>query len=436
MTSKLMRCGLCSCLLLPILISAPVIASDFAEASDVRQLEVTVIKGKNLPALLNKNIDGYSIMAVVNNELEAIPFQFDDKNIRGLTYVPGGRLEVKGQAGVFEEDDELAFMYKDMESQATTEMRNMISGEVISELEISEKNSSRYAYVVKGNAQRSLKSYASYNMDTGLVTTENYTLNIDPNNIFVWEDWRHNGFEGTPSAPNVLDTMKIRIYAKLGFLGATLHNSLIPIKTLAAKNGPVRAIVEADGSVRMLGIKLATSGLSATFTSQTIEYPLYLKIPRAAGALSDFRMDVTYDFVGFEGSRFRSALGPKEPLITGSEESRKLYKNYKMDLDNPWVSLSTGKNWDMIHLFKHSDNFKPTLNTVYKDVSAGHKANKPERYKGSSSEFGTSLSDVPVGQGGASLEYVTYIGPNLWQGNNPEMAVYELMHPAKVKVNE
>ena len=436
MASKLIACTLFSYSLLSVLISAPAIGSDFVEASDVRQLEVTIIKGKKLPALLNKNIDSYSIMAVVNNKLEAIPFQFDDKNIRGLTYVPGGRLDVKGQAGVFEEDDELVFMYKDMAPQATAEMRKMVSGEVVSELEISEKNSSRYAYVIKGNAQRSLKSYASYNMDTGLVTTESYTLDIDPDNIFVWEDWRHNGFEGTSSAPNVLDTMKIRIYAKLGFLGATLYNSLIPIKTLAVKNGPVRAIVEADGSVSMLGIKLATSGLSATFTSQTIEYPLYLEIPRAAGALSDFRMDVTYDFVDFEGSRFRTALGPKEPLITGSEESRELYENYKMDLDNPWVSLSTGKKWDMIHLFKHSDNFRPTLSTVYKDVAAGHKANKPERYKGSSSEFGTSLSDVPVGQGGSSLEYVTYVGPNLWQGNNPEMTVYELMHPAEVKVND
>lgn len=415
--------------------TSPLASAELTPPSPARFLEVIVMKGKQLPTLLNKPVVDYSVMAVHNGKLSPIPYQFDDKNIRGLTYVEGAKLAVDGKAGVLEENDELVFMYKDMGIKTDAQLQTLSSGKIISELEITEKGSSRYAYVVAGNTERSDKTYTHYDIKTGLVDTESYTLQLNPKNLLIWSDWIIKGFTGTASAPNILDTMKVRVKAKLGFIGATLHNGLVPAKTLAVKNGPVRTIIEADASVSILGIHLAKAGVSTTFTAQTIEYPVFAALPKAAGILSTLIIDVTLDYVDFEGSRYRTALGPKEAMITGTKEAATLRENYKSSLDNSWISISTGKNWDMIFVFFHEANFKPTLSAVYKDATAGDKANKPERFKGSNSELGVSLNDVPVGLE-TSLKYNLYFGPDLWQGNNPEAAAADIMNPAEVTVNQ
>lgn len=425
-----------STLMLTLVFSFQVIASDKpAPPSPARNLEVVIIKGKELALILNKEVANYSIMAIENGKLAPIPFQFDDKNIRGLTYVEGGILAVDGKVAVLEEKDELVFMYKDMGNKAEGDSLALTSGKVISELEITEKDTSRYAYLVEGNPERSSKVYASYNFDTGLVDTESFSLQLDPENLLVWSDWIIKGFEGTPSAPNILDTMKARVTAKLGFVGATLHNSMIPVKMLAVKNGPVRSIIEADASVSILGIDLAKAGVSTTFTANTIQYPIFAAIPKAAGVLSTLTIDVTLDYVDFEGSRFRTALGPKAPLITGTKDAGQSREKYKSNLENPWLAISSGKNWDMIFVFVHEENFKPTLSSIYKDANAGDKARKPERFKFSNSEIGVRLDDVPVGLE-TSLEYNLYFGSDLWQGNEPEASVKDITNPAVVTVSQ
>jgi len=416
------------------LISTPLFAANISPISPARQLEVTTVSGKELPKLLNKASEPFSLMAISNGQMLPIPFQFDDVNIKGLVYVPGGKLTVQGQAGIIEENDQLAFMYKDMGAKASPEQLGAIEGSVVSELEISEDGIQRYAYIIDGNPQRSNKRYANYNFETGLVETESYSLQVSPKNILVWEDWNVKGFSGTPSAPNVLDTMKVRIKAKLGFVKATLHNSLLPIDTLAVKNGPVRSIVEADLSIRILGIDLAKGGLTTTFTAQTIEYPIFLMFPKAGKVLSALDIDVTVDYLDFEGSRYRTALGPKEPMITGTKDAKKLRDKYTTDRDNPWITISTGKNWDMFFFFFSSEGFNPTLSALYYDENAGDGANKPERYKGSNSELGPSITDLPFGNEGI-LNYNLYFGADLWQGNNPEKAAQQIMNPAKVIVH-
>ena len=414
--------------------SSQLFAGNINEISPARNLEVTIVTGKETPKLLNKASDQYSLIAVRDGEIIPIPYQFDDMSVKDLVHVPGGKLAVKGKEGIIEEEDQLAFMYKDMGVKVTSEQLTSVEGSVVSELEINEDGVQRYAYIIEGNSQRSEKVYAHYDFKTGLVQTESYSLQVAPDNILVWEDWIIKGFSGTPSAPNILDTMKVRVKAKLGFIKATLYNSLIPVRTLAVKNGPVRAIVEADASIGMLGIDLASGGLTTTFTAQTIEYPLYLIFPKAGEVLSSLSLDVTLDYVDFEGSRYQTALGPKEPMITGTKEAEDQRDNYGIDLDNPWITISTGKNWDMFFFFERSEGFDPTVSAIYRDKTAGDGANKPERYKKSSSELGPSITNIPFGNEG-TLGYNLYFGPDLWEGDNPKKAAEQIINRAKVIVH-
>ncbi|MBQ0720274.1 MAG: hypothetical protein KBT88_02020 [Gammaproteobacteria bacterium] len=400
--------------------------------SAARLLEVIVVKGAQLPALLDKAMSNYSLMAVRHGKLVPIPYQFDDLNTGGRSYVKGGVLNVDGKAGIVEAIDELVFMYKDMGVQASEALRAQSSGTVISELQINDNNSVRYAYLVAGNPERSDKVYSHYDMNTGLVTAESYSLQLDPDNLLILSDWIIKDFGDASVPTNVLDTLKMRVKGKLGF-SATVDNEEIPAKALAVKNGPVRTIVEADTSIRILGISIASGTVSATFSAQTIKYPVFITLPKAAGTLSSLAIDLTLDYVDFDGSRYRTALGPKEPMITGTKQAATQRDLYKSDLANPWVSISSGNNWDMFLIFSHQDNFKPTLNAIYRDASAGDKAKKPERFKGSNSEIGISLSDIPVGIE-TSLNYNFYFGAGLWQGDDVDETLDELMNPAVVSV--
>ncbi|PCJ17821.1 MAG: hypothetical protein COB04_08150 [Gammaproteobacteria bacterium] len=400
-----------------------------------RQLEVTLIKGHALPFILGENTQAYSLMAVIEGQLAAIPFQFDDINLKGLTFVPGAKIPVDGTENVLDPQDELVFMYKDMAEKLAPDQFRDLQDQIISEFEITEDGVSRYAYLVKGNSERSTKVYSHYNFETGYLETESYSLQFNPKNILLWSDWKIKDFEGTQSAPNILDTMKARLHARLGFMKATLHNRLLPVSMIGVKNGPVRSIVEGDVSLGLFGYDILSAGVSVTFTAQTIEYPIFAFLPKAADAFSEFSIDVTLDYVDLEGSRYRTALGPKEPLITGQPVSEQVRAQYTTDMDNPWLAISTGKNWDMFFVFTAPEGFNPTLKALYRDSAAGDKPNKPERYKGSNSELGVNLSDLPVGIE-TILNYSLYFGPDLWQGNNPEKAAFDILNPAQVTIKQ
>lgn len=421
--------GLIGTLILPSLVSA-----GMEVTNPSRQYEVTVVKGEALP-ITGEPTAEYSVMAIEGGKLSPIPFQFDDKNIKGLNFVPGAIVKVDGKENVVEAQDELAFMYRDMGPKADAAAIGSLEGAIVSELEITEEGTSRYAYLVKGNGQRSDKVYAHYDFETGFIETETYTIQFDPNNITVWSDWKIKGFTGTDSAPNVLDMMKARFFVRLGFLKATLHNAIIPARTIAVKNGPVRAIVEADISIGALGINVLTGGVSVTLTPQAIRYPIFAFFPKAAEALSEFYIDVTIDHVDFEGTRYKTSLGPEEPLIAGQKVSDKVRAQYKSDIDNPWVSISSGHDWDMYFISRLSEGFTPKVDAIYWDEGAGDKPNKPENFKGSSAEMGLKLSDIPVGAD-TIFEYSIYFGPDLWKGNDAKTAAYHIFHPAPVVVNQ
>ncbi|MBV1870170.1 MAG: hypothetical protein KUG76_04615, partial [Gammaproteobacteria bacterium] len=140
-------------LMLPVLAGA-----GLAVNNPSRQYEVTIVKGSELP-IIGQSTEGYSVMAVEGAKLSPIPFQFDDRNIKGLVFIPGASVKVDGKENMVEEQDELAFMYRDMGSKVNSEVMASLEGAIISEFEINEEGVSRYAYLVKGNSQRSDKVY-------------------------------------------------------------------------------------------------------------------------------------------------------------------------------------------------------------------------------------------------------------------------------------
>lgn len=397
------------------------------ELSPAREIEVVTVKGASLPELLGKLPDNFSVMAVSGGRLVPIPFQFDDMDMRGLPYVPGGVLEISGTENIIEAHDELAFMLKDAGEQAGAEQKAGVAGKIISELEFPSQKGAIYAYVVEGNSERSPVRYVSFNQETGLIKTDSYSLQIQPNNALVWSDFFYNGYK---SETSILDTMKLRVRAKLGFIGATISNKFIPNSIKAVKDGPVRNVLSVDASLGILGINFAKAGAAVTINRDSIEFPVFLVIPKAASVLSDLNIEISLDFNEMEGARIRTALGPTDPIIAGAD---KFDPSHGVSLENNWLSGSSGKNWDIIAVYNGSDNFKPTMNLLYKDKGLGSKPDAPERYEGSSPQVGYIISDVPTGVD-IVLGINLYFNKDFWARGGVEKATKELRQPLVANV--
>ncbi|MBL4607891.1 MAG: hypothetical protein JKY01_08705 [Pseudomonadales bacterium] len=403
---------------------------DGGPISPARAIEVSVINGEQLPFLLNSKVENYSVMSVVEGRLSAIPYQFDDVNLRGFIYTSGGKLEIDGEEGVLEPQDQLAIMYKDTGSMATAEQQAEVEGRVVAEIVFNDKGRESYVYILEGNSERSAVHYTYFDRETGLITTSAYTLQVQPKNLLMWEDFIYEGFTEQRS---LLDTMKLRVRVKMGFLKATITNKLKPNRIVAVKNGPVRSIIEMDAGLSIFGIQLASAGASVVITENTTEFPVYITIPSAASILADnLIIEISLDFDKLEGMAVRTAQGPKEPIIAGSGKGNP--EDYKVDLEHNWLSASSGKNWDIVALFKRDPNFVATLGALYFDEAMGNEADGPERVKGSSPQVGYTVKDIPTGIA-TFLGIDLFYSPDFWQGNNVEEAIEEIKNHVPTQVN-
>lgn len=419
-----------------VLISTAVSLSSMAmalpqggELSGARQLELSTLMGSDLSELSGEKFKDYSVMAVVNGELKPIPYQFDDRNVKGFLHVPGGKLGTVGTEGVLDKDDELVFMYADTGPQASPAMLSSAGGEVVSEMRVEDAAAgiTGFAYLMKDNTERSDRHYTHFDKETGKVKTERYSLDIDPDNLLSWGDLIYNDYKGGHS---IIDTMKIRIMARVGFFKATINNDLIPNHVAAVKNGPVRTIIEVDASIAILGITLGDGGACVEITNQSVQFPVYATIPKAAGLLSDLNIGVSLDFHKLDGARVRSAKGPEEPLIAGGGSGSDP-SEHGVSLDDDWLAGSTGEGYDIIAFFQGSETFHPTLNMQYNDAERGDEEDTPERYEGGHPQVGYYVSDIPNDQDivvGVNI----YFDDDLWNGNKVKKAVDEIRNPAPV----
>ena len=432
--SKSIKNGLCG---LALISSAcvPVVAQSssglIGVLPETRDMQLMIIKGAATPSLLGQKSSNYSIMAVSGGALVAIPFQFDDWNVRGFPFVPGGTIAAEGKEGIIEEKDELAFMLRDTGPQADDAIKAAVSGKIISELAFKENGIERYAYVVQGNSERSDKSYTNYDIKTGLIKTTKYSLQVDPDNLLSWSDMYYEGYHG--GEKTILDTMKLRVRAKLGFIKATINNNLIPNEVSAVKNGPVRSLIALDASISILGVGLADAGASVTVTDQTIQFPVYLTIPKAAAILSDLQLEVSLDFHEMDGVPVRSELGPKEPVYAGDATRGANPLDLDLDLEHSWISGSTGENWDIIAFFSGKEGFKPTLDILYKDSRFKSDIDTPERFKGSHPHVGYNVKDVVYGQE-IVIGIDLFFDDAFWSKDGLEGAIHMLRNPMPLTV--
>lgn len=408
-----------------LLASASVLAG---ELSAVDKARLAIVKGGELGALAGEPFSDYSLMAMRDGKLEPIPYQFDDMNDAGFPYVEGGNFQVLGTAGQVDADDELVFMLKDGGDKADLGALSAAEGTAVAEIAAQGQSGTRYAYLFKGNAARSETTYANIDLETGMVTTENWTLQMDPDNPLIWSDMTYKGFRGGKS---VLDTMKLRAKARLGFIGATVGNNLIPADLVAVKNGPVRSIGEADASIGILGINLLSAGADFIASANSMNAVALASIPGAASVLSSLAIEISLDFNELEGMKTWSALGPSDPVVAGqtADGAGKL----AVDKDTNWLAASHPGGFDVTAAAVFPPELELTVSPLYKDATQGDEEDTPERFPGSHPQVGYVLTDIPTGIE-VALGIQLFFGNGLLSGGHPGEVVDSLYQPVGIQV--
>lgn len=395
-----------------------------SKISAARHAETIIIKGEDLSSIIGEQFERYSLMAVVGGNLQAIPFQFDDVNIKGFPYVPGGSISVDGSEMIMDAKDELVFMYIDSAEKLNTKNNLLKEGKIIAEIRISDGTNKRFVYLIKGNPERSKKDYVEFNDKTFSAKSEYWSLKVSPGNPLIWEELNIFSYRGEMP---LVDSMKTRIGAKLGFVSAQLTNNNIIAKIDAIKDGAVRDIVQMKTTITILGIPFAKASASYMFYSQAIETPVFANIPSAAAILTNPKIEISLDY-NVPNMQTQTALGEGRTGISDGKLSKNEAALAINDTHN-WLA-GNGNGYGVIATFTHSDNFKPNLELIYKD---GSDEDKPERIPGSFPQVGYRARALPAGEEiffGIKLTF----SENLWQDGSAYTSANEILNPPAVRV--
>ena len=412
------------CLFLSIGLKPAYCGTQNDDISAARYAETIIIKGVILSEIIGEQFKQYSLMAVINGGLKPIPFQFDDTNVRGFPYVPGSSVLVDGSAMVLDSNDELVFMYADSAKRLDVKNDSLKDGEISAEIEISDETTKRFVYLIKGNSERSEKDYVDFDEKTFTARSKFWSLKVSHENPLVWDELNVFSYKGEMP---MVDSMKTRIGAKLGFISAQLTNDNIIAEIDAIKDGAIRDIVQMKTTITILGIPFAKASASYMFYSQSIETPVFASIPSVAAVLKNPRIEISLDY-NIPNMQTQTGLGKG---LTGVADG-KLSKNemaLAVDDTHSWLA-GNGNGYSVVSIFTHSENYKPNLELIYKD---GNDQDKPERIPGSFPQVGYRARALPAGEDiffGIKLIF----SENLWINGSANSAVNEILNPPSIRV--
>ncbi len=395
----------------------------FAQAA-VHDMRVIILKAQQVEALAGKAFTNYSLMAVGEGRLQAIPFQFDDLSQIGQPYTGEKGAPVKGSVGKFDPDDEILFMFKDGGSKAGADVLANVQGKVIAEIAVDDAGLTHYVYVVEGNGQRSDKDYIEYDAESYLIKSDYWTMQTDPKNPIVWSDYTFHSFKEDHS---ILDTMKMRIGGKVGFITLMLNNNNVIGTALGFRDGPIRDFLEMKAAVVLAGIPFINLKMGFKVTQSTLDAPAYAELPGVAKAIKNPTIEISLDKHKLANAISRTALGPQEPAINDGklskqEEQMKVKGDH---VNNTWLALSSQKGYDIMATLISSENFHPDLSVLYKEG----KEDKPERFKGADPQLGYYIRNLPLADP-FFFQISLFYAENFWGNNHPELfANYLLTQP-------
>lgn len=373
--------------------------------------KVIVLKPGDFKGKMDQSngLDAFSLVAVKNGQIEAIPFQFDEMTTKDYVYIEAANTELLGRADSFDENDELLFMYRDAGSKKGK--LNIADGKLIAEIEIKlEGGSAKYVYLVKDARLRSDANYVRYSSQLGRTETDYYYLEVNKKNAYLWEEFYFNGFEGAdPGRP--LDTIKLNGVSKiLGGLTIKTNNKHMVAKVLAEKVGPIRATTTFKATLTYFKAPVYNTELQIRHYENKIVYDSIFNIPTLRRkTLTKATVRLTMDGNNLEGAKASFAhdsntIASIDGGLSSAEE--RLMDAVLSGSDNLWAWVETEDNFSLMSIYKFeqiAENLDAKKKeskkydvVVYPWIEDSMKKQiKPEYYKGQSPTIGYEV-DLPM----------------------------------------
>lgn len=362
----------------------------FAALSEIEKEKVITVTAKQLDSLKTYPMDRYSLVAVKNGLLEAIPYQFDELTKDGFVFIEGAdslaltfegvKSHIKGKQNFFDQDDELLFMMRDAGTRKTKNMP--APGEIVAEIAVKAVDGKdRYVYLVRDSLLSSEEFYIRYSSEIGRAESNYYSLKVDQKNALVWDEFFFESFTGkNPRQP--FDTMK------LGMSGHVLPAAAIPVyltndslkaKPLAEKAGPIRATTTFRMTLKFLGIPWFVGKLQIRHTESAVAYDFIMRMPELRRqAMANLRARMSMDGWDLDGAEVVFSERPEAIAKVDGQLSdlESEMSGYELALDgNNWIWLDTKENFATLMTFKldhitkiNSKANKPRVRYQYKDT--------------------------------------------------------------------
>lgn len=359
---------------------------------------IVELKGVELPEALGKPFGKLTLFSVRNGMLLPIPFQWEDFDDEGYSWFPDAETPLRGHADIVDEHDSLFFRFADAGSQfdAESAMLSRIGAEI--KVYSADGENVRFVYISDELGGFTHKPLTQYNKKTGEIRSDYFSLNTQPENFLIWNDFTYKNYTGENSN-TLLDTLKIRLEAGIILDNAriTLDNRNIKTSVVSVKQGPIRTVVLAKSHLTVASVPVIFLDVRFQVLPQQFQIDAKVHVPAIlAKLLRNPTATISLDGANLKGSILRTAEGPETPVqVDGimSEEERELIAS-GISRDNNWVWLSTQSGFDIIAQMHVPANFDVPISLHYIDNDAA--VDKPERFAGQGPNVGYRIHDIPV----------------------------------------
>jgi hypothetical protein len=292
-------------------------------AASPREWQPLLLRGYQLPQLLNTTVNRLEVLAIHGGKLRPIPFQVDEVLPNGLFALPYGPLLTAGPAvQILGPNDEMAMMMFDLGERAANPAqlpKDALEVTVADPLGGPE----RYAYIAAvRNPWRSTVRYVDYDPRLERIETDHYELSFRRE---LPDDFRLRDHRGEAST-NLISGFELRgKVTVLSMLQFRLTESDIDSRLLAYSVGPVRVIRRLGHRIRVfLGIHSPEVSTVEFFYRDFAQAPFTMRLPLHK-LFRDIQGRIAMDFVDLRGySLLASGLdGPVEisantPAVVGN----------------------------------------------------------------------------------------------------------------------
>lgn len=248
-----------------------------------REFDPIIIQGFHLKLFLGKKIANMRVYAFSNNNFYPVPYQIDEKDKDGDYIFDWGRKTNYENKGIFDENDELVFMARDLGDK--TDPALYIKGfEIFSEINVCDPQTLERGwiyvlYFASSVPDESPIDYVNYLPEEEKVIAKTYTVKFQKDIPTIISELATTK-EGGGKDKNIIDRLKIRFLGKTFFgLVVKVNEDNFVSETIAARDGKVRVIRRTKSKVIFYKIIPSPSAISDNiFYFSHFEFPFIVNL--------------------------------------------------------------------------------------------------------------------------------------------------------------